>query len=471
MTTTPPDLTAPAVASAVAYADRWLAFRRDHLRVPGVQAAVLHGDALVLSTAHGVADEATGTPLRRDHLFRIASHSKTFTATAVFRLRDAGRLALDDRVGRLLPELAGSPIADRTVQDLLSHAGGVVRDGEDADHWLLTQPFPDEAELLAALGPGSDVLPAQQRFKYSNTAYGVLGLIIARVAGEPYGVHVQREVVDRLGLRRTGPDLDAGRAHECATGHTALSYAERRWPVEQVGTGALASATGFYGTAEDVCTYASAHFDGDPRLLSDEAKRRMRRQEWAVPPDDTASYGLGLAGTQVGDRRLVGHGGGWPGHITTTLFDPVARLAVAVFTNAVDGPAAPLAAGVVRLVDLAAQQTEPDRDDATRARFVGRYANLWGVLDVADLGGRLFALDPGLADPVPTAVALRVEDEQTLRVVDAPGYGAPGETLRFTSGDGRVRSLQGNGGTTYLPMGDHVEALRAAGAVRAPRED
>lgn len=270
-------MTAPtraAVASAASYADSWLSFRRSLLRIPGVQAALWHEDALALSTAHGSADLGTGTPLRTDHLFRIASHSKTFTATAVLQLREAGHLRLDDPVGAHVPFLVehGSALASRTLSDLLAHGGGVVRDGADADFWQLARPFPDEAALRAVCASSdAAVLPAQQRFKYSNIAYGLLGLVVAAAAGEPYNDYVLREVVQRLGLTRTGPELDPGRADEYATGYTALSYADERLPIEHVDTRAMSAATGFYGTAEDVCRYAAAHFLGDERLLPDDA--------------------------------------------------------------------------------------------------------------------------------------------------------------------------------------------------------
>ena len=70
-----------AVLDACAYIDEWFRFRVGFDRLPGVQAAVLHGDEIVLSTAHGMADAEPGTPLTTEHRFRIASHSKTFTAT------------------------------------------------------------------------------------------------------------------------------------------------------------------------------------------------------------------------------------------------------------------------------------------------------------------------------------------------------------------------------------------------------
>jgi CubicO group peptidase (beta-lactamase class C family) len=467
----PPALTRDVVSSALRYADTWLALRRRQLRLPGVQTAAWYDDAQVLGSAHGLADVEAGVPLTNEHLFRAASHSKTFTATAVLQLRDAGRLRLDDRVGDWLTAVdAGGPVAGRTLADLLAHAGGVVRDGDRADHWQLSRTFPDVPELLALCGPGSAVLPAQARFKYSNLGYAVLGLVVAAVAGEPYNAHVTREIVQRLGLRRTGPDLDRSRSRRYATAYTGLSYADQRIPVEQVQTRALSPAAGFSSTAAELCRFASAHFLGDPRLLSDEAKRRMQHEQW----EDGAggAYGLGLVVSRVGARRLVGHGGAYPGHNTCTLLDPVARLAVSVCVNALDGPATELATAVVRLVDLAAAQavSPSDGDAVTRARFCGRYASLWGVLDVADLGGRLVALDPTRPDPTTYPTQLRIEDDRTLGIVSASGYAAVAEKLEFVFGGAAgVRSLRGNGGVTYLPL--HEQRQRLAGLDRVSASD
>src|SRR4051794_32218073 len=97
------ELSREAVQSAMAYADTWLAYQQSHLRVPGVQAAALFGDELVLSRSYGYADGEAGLELTEDHLFRVASHSKTFTATAVLQLVEQGTLRLDDPAGRWLP--------------------------------------------------------------------------------------------------------------------------------------------------------------------------------------------------------------------------------------------------------------------------------------------------------------------------------------------------------------------------------
>jgi CubicO group peptidase (beta-lactamase class C family) len=450
-------LTREVAQGALAYADRWLAFRQTYLRVPGVQAAVLLDDEMLLSRAYGSADVEAGVPLTTDHLFRVASHSKTFTATAVLQLVEAGRLRLDDPVGRWLPFLEEepvSPIAGVALRELLSHSGGLVRDGHDADFWQLMYAFPDETRLRAIARDAADVRPPNERFKYSNIAFGLLGMVVEAASGTTYHEHVTTEVVQRLGLSNTGPELDPRRAGDYAVGYSSLAYAPARVPIPHVDTRALAAATGFYSTAEDLCRYAAAHFWGVETLVSDASKRLLQHQEWQVEGVADNAYGLGFGIVTAGGRRLVGHSGGYPGHITRTVFDPDDRLAVSVLTNAIDGPAEPLALAIVKVLDLAARQ-EPDPEAQRQGgdRFAVRLANLWGVRDVALLGGRVLLLDPTAPDPTEVVTELAVEGAATLRVVKGPGYSSVGESLEYVfASDGGVESVHGPGGLTWWPL-------------------
>ena len=150
---------------ALTYFGSWLGFRQQYLRVPGIQAAFLLDDEIIFAGSYGHADVEAGVSLTDRHLFRIASHSKTFTATAVLQLVEQGALRLDDPAGRWLPYLAdaGSPLAAVTVRELLAHAGGVVRDGADGDHWQLFRPFPDREALHAiSLQQGASVPGAER---------------------------------------------------------------------------------------------------------------------------------------------------------------------------------------------------------------------------------------------------------------------------------------------------------------------
>jgi D-alanyl-D-alanine carboxypeptidase len=363
------------------------------------------------------------------------------------------RLRLDDTVAAWIPSLSESPIATVTVRELMAHSGGVVRDGWDGDFWQLFHPSPDDDGLMRMAGEASAVLDRNERFKYSNVGYSLLGKVIEAASGQPYNDYVTEHIVGRLGLVDTGPEFDPARAAEYAAGHSALSYADVRLPIEHIDTHAMSSATGFYSTASDVVRYASAHFLGDERLISDESKRQLQRTEWEVEGTGT-SYGLGFSITTIGERRMLGHGGGYPGHITQTFFDPVDRLAVSVLTNAIDGPAQALATALVRLVDLAAADGGRDVDRSVDlSRFCGRFATLWGVYDIALLGGRLFQLMPAQVDPVAAPTRLEVIDDCTLRIASTTGYGSSGERLSYTfAADGSVASIRGGSSSTAFPI-------------------
>lgn len=455
-----------AVADACRYFDSWLAFRQTYERVPGVQAAVLHVDSVVMSVAHGLADVERDVALTPRHLFRIASHSKTFTATAIMQLVEQQALRLDDPIARWLPHLGGAPIEQVTLRELLSHAGGVVRDGWNGDFWQLAHPFPDVGQLQQISLDDAAVVPRNERFKYSNVGYSLLGQVVTVASGQAYEQYVDEHIIKPLQLADTGPELDPGRAGDYAAGYSALSYAGHRRPIDHIGTGAMASATGFYSTASDVVRYASAHFHGDDRLVSDDAKRMMQRTEWEVEGTAGTAYGLGFAIATIGGRRMLGHGGGYPGHITRTYFDPVDQLAVSVLTNAIDGPALVLATAGVRLIDLALEQadTAPHVLESPE-RFRGRFANLWGVFDIVDLGGRLYQIDPTQPDPVVGAAHLAVVDERTLRLARTTGYGSFGERLEFEhAADGSITSVRGGSGLTSYPIA--VMAATIAGCDR-----
>ncbi len=444
-----------AVSEAMAYYHEWLAFRRHYLRVPGVQAAVFAGDRVVLSTAYGHADVERGIELTTRHLFRIASHSKTFTGTALLQLVESGVLRLDDAVGDWAPYLkdAGSPLAHITIRELLNHTGGLFRDGLDGDFWQLYQEFPDRATIeQTLLAETAAVVPRNDRFKYSNMGYTLLGLVIEAATGRGYAEQLRTEVIDRLGLQDTGPELDPARLQEYAVGYSSLAYADARVPIEHVDTRQMAPATGFFATASDLVTYFSAHFLGDDRLLTDDSKRLMQHGYWSVGSDDER-YGLGLSVMRLGERTLIGHGGGFPGHITSSVADPAGRLAVSVLTNAIDGPARGLAQAGVRLVDLAHGTKAVTRQRDDLARFTGRFANLWGVVDIALLGRRLFLVSPTADNPAEDVTELEVVDDHTLRVASGPGYGSFGEPFRYRFRmDGSVESVRGESANTLTPL-------------------
>lgn len=471
---TPPESPVPdavdRIQQAGGYLSSWLETNRRTRGIPGIQAAIAVRGEVVWSTALGEADAVAGETLREDHLFRIASHSKTFTGVAVMRLVERGELRLDDTVAQHVPELDGTGAGQRTLRQLLGHTGGVLRDGTDADHWQLVRPFPDRDRLLEQAREAGVVYDVDRHPKYSNIGYGLVGLVLEAVTGRSYSEVVRAEVLEPLGLTDTGPELDPARATSYAAGHTAaVDPLDRPQVIPHVDTAALAAATGFYATARDLARYGCAHAFGDDTLLTDASKRLMQREESTFTHRDqeVGRYGVGIELGDLAGRRLVGHSGGYPGHLTRTWVDPEAGIAVVVLTNRLGVRPNDLATGLWHLLHLALDADERASEGEDLARYAGSFRNLWGGHDVALLGGRLHLLDPTLADPRPALEVLDVVGDGRLAMRPEAGFGSVGEELVYAFDDaGAVESVR-IGGMTSWPQRDFL-ARRTSMIASAP---
>ncbi|MEE8599539.1 serine hydrolase domain-containing protein [Euzebya tangerina] len=454
------------IGATIASIDSWLSYQQRYQRVPAVQAAVWLDGEIVLSAAYGHADLETREAVRTDHRIRVASHSKIITATAIMQLAEAGRLRLDDPLREHLPWIAGTALADRTLAQLMGHRAGIFRDSSDGSHWQLDRPFPGTDDLRDRVcADEAATLGTDVRFKYSNIGYGLLGQVIEVVTGQTWGDHVTGAVFEPAGMYHTGPDWTPAARGPFATAYSGLTWSDSRVPIEQVGTHALASATGVYSTAEDLCRLGATFVEGDETLLSEASKRAMTATPMPVDGVPGLDYGLGLMVASVNDRRLLGHAGGWPGSISRLLVDPEQRFAVAVLTTAIDGPARALAEGAAKLL-LHAASTSPD-PGATSSRssgsgeatppddpddVLGRYVNVWGVRDLTRVGHDLLLLDATEADPLAGATWLTPDGDDRFLMTRGMGFGSVGEAVTVERGDaGAVRAIR-VGGARMTPF-------------------
>ncbi len=462
-----------AYESVLPYVREWIGYKVWQLRLPGVQVAVGFEGEELFAGAWGYADVEAGRRLTTTDRFRIASHSKTFTATALLQLADTGALRLDDTVGSFVPALvdAGSPIAGATVRELMEMGGGVVRDGADGDHWALAHPFPDAEQLVALVVEGGAKVPVGSAFNYSNLGYGLLGLVVEAVTGTSYAEHVRAAITEPLGLAHTGPEFDPAHEDAFVVGYTGLHTARTRTRVPHVTTGALAAATGFHGTASDLVRYFSAHVPGRGDLLSDHAKRLAQRKAWSALDTDPAArgYGAGFIVDRINGREVRGHSGGFPGQITQSVFDPASSLVVSVLTSSATGPAGMLANGIVHLLDAAADEHAAGPalpDDVDTSRYVGRFTTFEGITDFARVGDRLLAIDPTQPVPTESPVRLDVVDADTLRMAAGNRFGSIDELVTFTRDEsGAVVSVRGDSGMTHRPWSVPEEAPEVAAAL------
>src|SRR3954464_5023369 len=132
------------LGAALDYMPSWLDYQMQVAQLPGCLFAVVHRGKVVLERGFGHANLSTGEKLTPRHRFRIASHSKSFTAAGILKLREQRKLGLDDPVGRHVSGLHRA-VAEATIAQLLAHGAGIVRDGADGGQWQNLRPFDDTA--------------------------------------------------------------------------------------------------------------------------------------------------------------------------------------------------------------------------------------------------------------------------------------------------------------------------------------
>jgi CubicO group peptidase (beta-lactamase class C family) len=296
-------------------------------RVPSLAVGLVRRGSLAWSAGRGMVGGAEPTP---DTQYRIGSITKTFTAVLVLRLRDEGRLSLDDPLDRHVP---GTGFGDRTLRDLLAHRAGLA--AEPPGSWWERSPGRawDELGLDAT---AATVLEAPGRFHYSNSGYAALGRVVASLRGSSWYDALRREVLDPLGLVRTTYDPAA----PYAPGLAVHPYADVTMPEAVQDLGDMAAAGQLWSTVADLGRLAAFLAGDTGDVLSAAALAEMREtQVVADGPGWEAGYGLGLQVFKVGGRTLVGHGGSVPGYLAMLFVDPERASATVELANATSSAA------------------------------------------------------------------------------------------------------------------------------------
>jgi CubicO group peptidase (beta-lactamase class C family) len=293
-------LTAREAAAALQARARALA-REDAFS--GAVLVARHGK-VQLEEAWGRADRKTGTRNMPETRFRIGSMNKMFTAVATLQLVEAGKLALDDPIGKYLSDYPNAEVASQvTVGHLLTHTGGTgdIFGREFDQNRLELRTHGDYVKLYGARGlthePGS-------RFEYSNYGFVLLGALIERVTGRSYYDYVRDNVFRPAGMTATGSLPESVDVRNRAVGYT------KRFPGDswQPNTDTLpwrgTAAGGGYSTVGDLMRFALAVESGKLISKATLAQATRARRE---------GYGFGFGVQGEGSLRSYGHGGGAPG--------------------------------------------------------------------------------------------------------------------------------------------------------------
>ena len=387
---------------AAAYDDVDRAFREYVARahVPGAAWGVVVDGRLAHVGVAGFRDLAAKAPVDTNTVFRIASMTKSFTAMSILKLRDEGKLALDDPAERWVPELRGLkyPTTDSpkiTIRHLLSHSAGFPEDNPWGDQQL---SLPDTAmsRMLRAGIPFSNAPGVA--YEYSNWAFMILGRVVTAASGVPYRDYVQANILRPLGMTSSTLSPTAVPASRLAQGYR---WEDEQWKLEpQLPDGAGGSMGGMLTSLHDLGAYVGMLLDAWPprdgpetfpvRRASLREMQQMARPGGLAPRRTVSGatalaysgYGFGLGVSATCDfAHIVAHSGGLPGFGSVMRWLPEYGVGVIAFGNLTytswGGPADEALAALAKTGALERREPKPSAALAARREAVSRLVLGW----------------------------------------------------------------------------------------------
>lgn len=411
------------------------------------QVVAAQGDQVVVDQPYGWSDRASRRRMSRETAIGIASISKQFTAAAILKLAEAGRLKITDPLSRFLPE-APADKAGLTLHDLLSHSAGMPP-GDVVDDFEVTS----KAELLERVLAAKVVGPPGEEWRYSNAGYNLLAFVIERASGKTYESFVSNQLFRAAGM------LDSGFPREGHLRDKDIAHAYRAWFDE--GTPAnwprsnyrpFGSGTAF-STAADLYRWQQALESG--RILRPESAKLLTAPHIRIGGEDSPFYGYGAFVEQQKAGTFIERSGDWErGYNAAWHRWPEERLTLIVTSNSTTAAGYSMRQGVQAELENFLRGTQPPESlpvskmpSANMLRaMAGRYRlPSGGAITLSGDGAYLWAI----ADGQDAVNAMRSVDGKPDENFDA----AVQKTKDL------LEALRANGSEIYRTTLAHVEEL------------
>ena len=325
----------------------------ERANMPGAVMGIIIDGELVWTKTIGVRDTTNKAPVTEDTVFRIASMTKSFTAMAILKLRDDGKLSLDDPVATYIPVFADLPYPTKdspaiTIRHLLTHSEGFPEDNPWGDRQLAQTDETVRGWLRAGI-PFST--PPGTTFEYSNYGFGLLGQIITKASGREYAEYVRDSILRPLGMTSSTFEVSAVPREHMAIGYR---FEDGAWKTEPIlAHGTFGAMGGLWTSTRDLARYVEFLMSAYPprdepdRGPIKRSSAREMQQVGRFQPGgafrgsvdgplqfNAGGYGYGLGVSQ--DCRFahsVGHGGGLPGYGSLMRWLPEYGLGLIAMSN------------------------------------------------------------------------------------------------------------------------------------------
>lgn len=334
--------------------------------VPSASVVVVKNGQIAYVTAYGEARLHPKTAANPGMRYSIGSISKQFTAAAILLLQEQGKLTLDDKVSKFIPDLTRAD--EVNIRQLLSHTSGYQ------DYWpqdyvmpMMLRPVTAQKILDLWAKKSLDFDPGS-KWQYSNTNYVIAGVIIEKASGKPLLEFMQENIFVPLGMKSVASmDVTKGTASD-PVGYLRYALGPLR-PAPKEGAGWLFAAGELAMTAEDLAKWDIAMID---RKLLRPASYREFEREVQLNNGIGTRYALGLSVAMEDGHRAVSHGGEVSGFTAENLVLPDERVAVVVLTNQ-DAVSASgnIAHAILPLLFESSDRATPQKTEQARRTFAG----------------------------------------------------------------------------------------------------
>lgn len=363
--------------------ETWVKAQQEYRGIPGINIGLIYDQELIYAKSFGFADIEAQEPLTTKVPFRMASITKTFTATALMQLRDAGKLKLNDPVEMYLPwfnisqRFPGEPPI--TIWHLITHTSGLPREA-DFPYWT-DHVFPTMEQIKETLSTQETIYPPGTKIKYSNLGMSLAGEIVAAASGMSYAEYVRTHILEPLGMDKSTVIPDDSYQQLLVTPYSHRQLDGGHQVEEYTETRGIAAAASLASTVTDIANYVSLQFredDNSPSaVLKGSTLREMHRVQF-LNPSWSSGWGLGWSVWQRNGQTVNGHGGWVGGNRTQIMFIPEDKVGVIVMTNSDDGEPSFLARHILDFMGPAIVETfapagvSPEFDPAWK-QYVGTY--------------------------------------------------------------------------------------------------
>lgn len=295
----------------------------------GASVMVIKSGKIIYNRSFGLADIENKIPATPQTNYRIASVTKQFTAMSIMMLKEDGKLSLNDRLSKFFPSLPAYT-SEITIRHMLNHTSGLLDYGDLVAPGT-TKPLTDTDVVHLIENMDSTAFKPGSTFAYSNTAYVLLGLVVEKASGMPFGDFLKKRIFQPAGMTHTTVNSMIGSIPERAYGYNLRDGRLKK--EDQSLYSYLLGDGGVYSSVDDFYKWDQALYTN--KLIKSETSKEIFTESSKETP--TLAYGYGWYIDEKFGKKRVSHSGGTTGFSSNYVRYPALQFSIIVFANQDEG--------------------------------------------------------------------------------------------------------------------------------------